>query len=210
MGVVLPALLPGWRGAVNDNRHMLARLCAFVIWALVAATAVFWGLRLLVPAPRAPLYTVAVGDASPLNGDLTRLLGAAPVAPDAAAQVAAPEAASRFRLIGVMAPRSAAASAATGSGVALIAVDGKPPKAYAVGARVDEGITLQSVSLRAASIGMGPGQPPVRLELAPLLPPATGTLPAAMPGNESEAPPPMPMPVPPQPIPGRPAPAMAR
>ena len=193
---------------MNDNRRMLARLCAFVIWALVAATAVFWGLRLFVPAPRAPLYTVAVGDATALNGDLTRLLGAAPVAPDAAAEVAAPEAASRFRLIGVMAPRSAAASAAAGSGVALIAVDGKPPKAYAVGSRVDEGITLQSVGLRGASIAMGPGQPPVRLELAPLPPPATGTLPAAMSANEAEAPPPMPMP--PQPIPGRPAPAMAR
>ena len=40
---------------------MLARLTAFVVWALVAATAVFWGLRLLVRPQAAPAYAVAVG-----------------------------------------------------------------------------------------------------------------------------------------------------
>ena len=138
---------------------MLARLCAFVIWALVAATAVFWGLRLFVSAPAAPAHAVPVGESAALRGDLSRLLGSAPVA--TAAAVAAPEAASRFRLLGVMAPRAAAASAAAGAGVALIAVDGKPPKAYAVGARLDGEVMLQSVSLRAASIAMGSGQAPV-------------------------------------------------
>ena len=53
---------------------MLARLSAFVLWALVAATAVFWGLRLLVRAPAAPAYAVAVGDAAAVHGDLARLL----------------------------------------------------------------------------------------------------------------------------------------
>jgi general secretion pathway protein C len=201
-------------GSLNDNRRMLARLCAFVIWALVAATAVFWGLRLLVTAPRAPQNTVAVGDPTTLRGDLARLLGSAPVEAVATAEVAAPEAAARFRLIGVMASRSAAASAATGSGVALIAVDGKAPQAYAVGSRVEEGVTLQSVGLRAASIAMGPGQPAVRLELAPLPPPATGTLPppvmsqdagaAAQPGAMPAPPPPMP------PLPGLPGRPMSR
>lgn len=173
---------------------MLARLCAFVIWALVAATAVFWGLRLFVAAPAAPAHAVPVGDSAVLRGDLSRLLGSAPVA--VAAVAATPEAASRFRLIGVMAPRAAAASAAEGAGVALIAVDGKPPKAYAVGARLDGEVMLQSVSLRAASIGMGPGQPPVLLELAPLPPPATGSLPALMPPAAVVAPaqPPLPPP----------------
>jgi len=166
---------------IHDNRPMLARLCAFVIWALVAATAVFWGLRLFVAAPSAPAHTVPVGEAAVLRGDLSRLLGAAPVALAAAAVSAPPEAASRFRLIGVMAPRAAAASAAVGAGVALIAVDGKPAKAYAVGARLDGEVMLQSVSLRAASIAMGPGQAPVLLELAPLPPPATGSLPDLLP-----------------------------
>ena len=167
---------------------MLARLCAFVIWALVAATAVFWGLRLFVAAPAAPAHAVPVGETAVLRGDLSRLLGSAPVA--LAAAVGTPEAASRFRLIGVMAPRAVAASAVNGAGVALIAVDGKPAKAYAVGARLDGEVMLQSVSLRAASIAMGPGQAPVLLELAPLPPPATGTLPALLPQGQPLASPP--------------------
>ena len=194
---------------IHDNRPMLARLCAFVIWALVAATAVFWGLRLVVAAPAAPAHAVPVGETAALRGDLSRLLGSAPVATRAA--VAAPEAASRFRLIGVMAPRAAAASAAEGSGVALIAVDGKPPKAYAVGARLDGEVMLQSVSLRAASIAMGPGQAPVLLELAPLAPPATGSLPALSSTSAVMAPAPIvAVPPPPPPIPNRPAPALSQ
>jgi general secretion pathway protein C len=194
----------------HDNRPMLARLCAFVIWALVAATAVFWGLRLFVSAPAAPAHAVPVGEAAALRGDLSRLLGAAPVAVAAAA--ATPEAASRFRLIGVMAPRAAAASAASGAGVALIAVDGKPAKAYAVGARLDGEVMLESVSLRAASIAMGPGQALVLLELAPLPAPATGSLPALL-SPTSAALPPAPMQPPglqPPTMPGRPAGPMAQ
>ena len=153
---------------------MLARLCAFVIWALVAATAVFWGLRLLVRAPAAPAYAVAVGDATAVRGDLSRLLGAAPV--NAAQTVLAPEASSRFRLFGIVAPKYADATSA--HGVALIAVDGKMPKAYAVGARIDGDLLLQSVSLRTASIGTAPGKAAITLELPPPTAAATGTLPA--------------------------------
>src|SRR5687768_17617348 len=120
---------------------MLARLSAFVIWALVAATAVFWGLRLFVRAPAAPAYAVPVGDTAAVRGDLTRLLGSAPVA--AVEAVAAPQAASRFKLLGIVAPKVASST----NGVALIAVDGKMAKAYPVGARVDNDLVLQSVSL---------------------------------------------------------------
>ena len=151
---------------------MLARLCALVVWALVAATAVFWGLRLLVRAPSAPPAAVLVGDAS-TRVDLTRLLGAAPVA------VAAPgvltEAGSRFRLLGIMAPKPSATGRA--HGVALIAVDGKLPRAYQVGAAVDGDMLLQSVSLRSAALGSARGGPAVTLELPPLPTAATGTLP---------------------------------
>lgn len=158
---------------------MLARLSAFVIWALVAATAVFWGLRLLVRAPAAPSYAVAVGDAAAVRGDLTRLLGTAPVAPVSAA--AAPEAASRFRLLGIVAPKSAGVVASSSSagttGVALIAVDGKMPKAYPVGATLDGDLVLRSVSLRTASIAGGQGAPLITLELPLPTPAATGSLP---------------------------------
>lgn len=156
---------------------MLARLCAFVIWALVAASAVFWGLRLLVRAPAAPTNAVAVGDAAAVRVDLTRLLGAAPVA----APLAVAEVSSRFRLIGIMAPKAPAA-AGHGGGVALIAVDGKLPRAYAVGSSLDGDLVLQSVSLRTAAIGPSQGAAIVTLELPPLPVAATGTLPSPVAG----------------------------
>ena len=157
---------------------MLARLSAFVIWALVAATAVFWGLRLFVRAPAAPAYTVPVGDVAAVRGDLTRLLGTAPVA--AATATATPEANARFRLLGIVAPKYPGdAATRAGHGVALMAIDGKMPKAYAVGARLDNDLVLQSVSLRTVSIASSTrGAPTITLELPPPAAAATGTLPA--------------------------------
>jgi general secretion pathway protein C len=155
---------------------MLARLSAFVVWALVAATAVFWGLRMAVRAPAAPAHAVALGESAAVRGDLSRLLGAAPAAA-AAPQAAAPEVSSRFKLVGVMAPKAGKQSQAPLHGVALIAVDGKPAKPFAVGARLDADMVLQSVSLRTASIGPASGAPMVKLEMPPLQPPSTGTLP---------------------------------
>ena len=157
---------------MNDNRRMPARLSAFIVWALVAASAVFWGLRLVVQAPSAPSHTLAVGTGTAsARVDLTRLLGAPPVdaAPAAAQQ---PAIASRFQLLGVMAPRQPGEQ-----GVALISVDGKMPRAYRVGSAVDSDLVLQQVSLRSASIGPARGAAAVVLELPPLPPPATGSLP---------------------------------
>jgi len=152
---------------------MLARLTAFVVWALVAATAVFWGLRMLVRPQLAPAYAVAVGESVAMRGDLSRLLGAtASAAADKAAP--APELASRFKLLGVMAGKQS-----SGAGFALIAVDAKPARAYPVGARVDGEMVLQAVSLRTASIGPSQGSPAVTLEVPMLPAPATGTLPSA-------------------------------
>jgi general secretion pathway protein C len=185
---------------------MVARLSAFVIWALVAATAVFWGLRLMVRAPAAPPYAVAVGDAAAVRADLSRVLGSAPVA--TAAAVAAPEVSSRFKLIGIMAPKGKQAAAAPdGSGVALIAVDGKPPKAFVVGSQLDGDLVLQSVSMRTASIGPAQGAASVKLELPPLPAASTGTL-APLTSGSTSGPvnPGMPAPPPttPQPVPTRP------
>ena len=121
---------------LDDNRRMTARLVAFVIWAAVAASAVFWALRLLVQSPSAPSHTVAVGAAAAPRGDLTRLFGAAPVAANAMPVV--PALAARFRLIGVAAPREGGDRI----GLASIAIDGKPARSYAVGAPVDGDMVL--------------------------------------------------------------------
>ncbi|HKW84444.1 MAG TPA: hypothetical protein VJN68_11895 [Burkholderiaceae bacterium] len=172
----------------------------------MAATAVFWGLRLLVRAPAAPSYAVAVGDAAAVRADLSRVLGSAPVT--AAAAVAAPEASSRFKLIGIMAPKGAqAAVAPTSTGVALIAVDGKPPKAYVVGSQLDGDLVLQSVSLRTASIGPAQGAASVKLELPALPAAATGSLAPLSSGSSTGMPAPVLAPAPvalPQPVSPRP------
>ncbi|MEP7056245.1 MAG: hypothetical protein ABI809_00525 [Caldimonas sp.] len=154
---------------------MLARLSSFVIWGLIAATAVFWALRLGVQAPAAPPHAVAVDDVATGSGDLVRLLGAPPVATPVA--VAAPEASSRFRLLGIMAPRQAPADGSNHGGLALIAVDGKPPRAYPVGAHLDGDLVLQSVSLRTASIGSPAGTESLILEIPRMPVAAKGTLP---------------------------------
>jgi general secretion pathway protein C len=159
---------------------MLSRLSAFVVWSLVAATVVFWGLRLLVQPRTAPAYAVAVGEGSAPRGDLSRLLGAAPTTTAAVNLPSAPEMSSRFKLIGVMAPKVAPPVGDPSPGLALIAVDGKPPRAFPVGAALDGELVLQAVSLRSASIGPAQGATAVKLELPPLPPPATGTLAQAM------------------------------
>src|SRR5436853_178173 len=159
--MMFPGGAAGRTGRMNHNRRMPARLSAFVIWALVAACAVFWGLRLVAHARSAPAHTVAVGDTVPARADLTRLFGAPTV--DATPAVATPAAGSRFQLTGVMAPKVPG-----GPGIALIAVDGKTPRAYRVGAAIDGDLVLQSVSHRSVSIGPARGSPLVVLEMPPL------------------------------------------
>ena len=163
---------------------MRARLIAFVIWAAVAASAMFWALRLGASSPAAPAHTVAVGAAAAPRGDLTRLFGAAPVAPaGSTGAVVQTPLSSRFKLVGVAAPRQGGDRI----GLALIAVDGKPARSYAVGAAVDGDLLLQSVHARGARLGTLGAPPQVSLDLPALPLAATGSLPqlqaAGMPGG---------------------------
>jgi len=187
---------------------MVSRIAAFVIWAAVAASVIFWAMRLWAQPIAAPAYATVVSTASGFNGDLSRVLGVdAP--PAALAMSGAPQvqADARFRLIGVVAPRSAAAK---GEGLALIATEGKPPKAYRVGAPVDGEMVLLAVHSRGASLGPR-GQPAqVALELPALPPPSTGTLPGsalASPAPRAPAAVPPRLPQPPQATPMPPVPA---
>jgi general secretion pathway protein C len=152
---------------------MLARWWTFVVWALVAAGALFWGLRLLVSAPPVPPGTPVATLGPAVRGDLTRLLGADPP-PVVAATAAAPPPDARFQLIGVVTPRERSASR---EGLALIAVDGKPAKAFRVGAVIDGQTILKSVAARGAMLGPRDGAPQVSLSLAPPSAAATGALP---------------------------------
>jgi general secretion pathway protein C len=178
---------------------MQARAIAFVIWALVAATAMFWLLRLVAWSPSAPAHTLAVAAAPPPRGDLTRVLGVPPAPKgDPKGAVAEPALASRFKLLGVAAPRQGGDR----QGLALISVDGKPARGFKVGSAIDGDLVLQSVHPRGASLGSQGATPLVRLELPALPSAATGRpasvgalLPAVMPPG----PPIATLPVPPPP-----------
>jgi general secretion pathway protein C len=167
---------------------MPSRVSAFVIWALLAASLVFWALRLTVRGPSAPPFTVPVGEAAAVRGDRSRLFGSGATAAPA---VAAPQAASRFRLLGVAAPP---ANAPQGSGIALLSIEGKPARPYRVGAHVDGELMLRAVGPRSATLGPASGENAFTLEL-PLRPlPARGSLPAISPDGQSQAPQPAPAP----------------
>jgi general secretion pathway protein C len=163
---------------------MTARLSAFLVWAALAASAVFWGLRLAGASPVAPPHTLPVGEAVVTQADLTRLFGAEP--PPVAEQAPVPAASSRFKLIGLAAPRGRGTP-----GVALISVDGKPARAYRIGAQVEPDLVVQSIEPRAVALGARDTPPSVRLELPPLPPPSTGTLPPAVTEGVAVPPPPV-------------------
>lgn len=163
---------------------MTARWWAFGAWALVAASLLYWGLRLFAPATPAPAHTQVASASGGPRGDLTRLLGVDAAPPAAEEEEAPPPEASRFQLVGVVAPRGGSVS----QGVALISVDGQAPKAYRVGTPIDGDTVLHSVKQRSAMLGPRGAAASMTLEIPAPEPAATGTLPAALPGGA--APPP--------------------
>jgi general secretion pathway protein C len=140
------------------------RGATFALSALAAACAVYWGLKLggnagVVKAPLAGARPVATAD--PMA--IARLLGSTPSAASGPAAMPQASLASRFQLIGVVAGEH------SGAGAAVIAVDGKPARPYKVGAALDEGLLLQSVRGRTATIAAQPTGPAlVMLQLPPL------------------------------------------
>lgn len=153
------------------------RWLAFAVWAAVAASAVFWGLRLLAAGPALPPQAVPVAPAAPAPGDALRVLGGPPAAAPLPAAVPAPGS-SRFALLGLVVPRG---QAAAGEGLALIAVDGKPPRALRVGATVDGDLVLQRVHARGVDLGARGAAAAFSLAAPVLPPPAAGGVPAGRP-----------------------------
>ncbi|MBP6251476.1 MAG: hypothetical protein KA387_01905 [Rubrivivax sp.] len=168
---------------------------ALAVWAAVAACAAFWASRVLVRPPPLPPGMSTVPTAQALHGDVERLLGGAALEAEAPLAVAP----SRYKLLGVVAARSPKAA---NEGVALIAIDDRPARAYRVGAVVDGALVLQKVHARGAELGIADtAQSSVSLSVAPLPPPATG-VPTAR--TAATLPPSF---VPPRPVMPRPVPA---
>jgi general secretion pathway protein C len=141
-------------------RLPVARIVSVLLFAALCAIVAGWALQLL--APRAPIAPAgAVARAQPPT-DLSaagQLFGGLPRAVDAAS-----EGPSNIQVAGVL--------AAGPRGVALLAIDGKPAKPFAVGESVTDGMTVRSVTGETVELERG-GQPmrlaaPARASLAVL------------------------------------------
>jgi general secretion pathway protein C len=154
---------------LNHNPRMSSRWTGFFIWALVAASTAFWGVKIFAatrpvpPGAQAPQAVAA-------NGPMERLFGA--VAVQTAAVPAAHPESERFQLVGVIAPPGGTAQ----GGFAIITLDGQPAHTWRVGATVDGNTSLLAVSKRGAEFGPQGGPTAFTLQLPEPAAAETGTL----------------------------------
>ncbi len=124
-------------------------MVTFAMAALAAASAAYWGLKVGNFAAPSASTAVLAQNAFALNPQaVARALGGGLVAAPAAASVQSAPVASRYALVGVLAANAR-------RGAALISVDGQDAKPVRVGARVDAGTVLLSVSARRAVLSSG-------------------------------------------------------
>lgn len=164
-------------------------MTAFLVWGALACSGGFWAIQLLAKPLLTPAQASTASERGATAADLSRLFGA-----PAPQQVeAAPVAESRFKLLGVVAPKRAQSGAHAGEGLALISVDGVP-RTVRVGAVLEGELRLIAVDKQTASLGQG-GVVSMSLQMAPPAPAATGALPPAQPsatvlgGNPNGLPP---------------------
>lgn len=174
------------------QRPLWNRFATFVIWLLAAGCVVYWALKFV----RGPVAPPASSVAAPPSGGghsdaqaLARGLGGgqAPASSGTAIVAAATSVfqAARFVLTGVVVQK-----ASNQRGVALIAVDGKPPRPYRVGAQLAEGVVLHSVSAGKAMLAASTdAAPALSLELPQLSSAIAGTAVALRPVMATLAPP---------------------
>jgi general secretion pathway protein C len=130
----------------NLNSVWAVRLVTFAVAAVAAASAAYWGLKVWNASHVSRAGTAAIASAPPLDPQaLANVLGGG-----SAALTQQPGAASvantQYVLQGVVADIQS-------GGAALISVDGKPAMPFRVGAAVENGLVLQSVSGRRAALG---------------------------------------------------------
>lgn len=132
---------------LSAQNFWFSRSVTFAIGAVAAASALFWVLKFAGVTKNMPVVSV----------DAQREIVADPVAvarafgaldSSATAATANLAAASRFVLTGVLGHSG-------NSGAALIAVDGKAPKPYPIGARITAEWSLRAVEARRAVLVSG-------------------------------------------------------
>jgi general secretion pathway protein C len=131
------------------------RLAALVVWATLACSVAYWVLQWPhLDAPRdgalsdTPVASDELSTSVPTPAVMARALGGA----GGTDRAATPLLSTRLSLQGVV-------RAGTREGAALIAVDGKSPRAVRVGAEVEPGLYLLALEPRRASLGPEPNGP---------------------------------------------------
>ena len=161
---------------------MAARITAWIVWALLAVSTVAWGMKLFVQPVAVPVQAQLVGVEEQTRGDALRLFAQMPSAAGSA-PVAGPSA-GRFKLVGVA---SASADDPDFGGVALLSIDGKPARAFELGAVIEGEWVVQIIEPRQVRLGRAGELPSLTLDLPGLPPPATGTLSMALAAREAAA-----------------------
>ena len=122
-------------------------LVTTVVWAALGLSAVAWGLALWSQDTQAlaPSVAIARNDLPVVQmADIAKVLGASTeVTPTSVTEAPA---AVRMSLLGV-------AMAGKGNAIAVISLDGQPPKPFHVGATVSPGLVLQAVTSTQALLG---------------------------------------------------------
>ena len=134
----------------------LARACTFVLVIALAVTVTAWVLEFSARrTPSEPVRPVIGGDSAPRTQ-------AAEVAPIAYLFGAVPGAdGADIKLIGVI------AQGKQGKGVALLAVDGRPPLAVRAGDEFAAGVTLAEVRSSGVLVSRGGAIQEIRLPVKP-------------------------------------------
>ena len=116
---------------------------AGLLWLAVGLSVGYWFLQARGQGAWTPVQGQAPSAPQADLDAVARALGALEVAEQSAAE-SAPVA--RLQLVGVVAQ-------GRGQGVALITIDGQPPRPWWVGAEVADGLVLQSLDRRSARLG---------------------------------------------------------
>lgn len=133
------------------GRRPWPSIAAGVLWLAAGLSAGYWVLQAWGRSPTTPMAAPAMPLPAADTGSVSLALGAR--SSPAAGEPAAPAVvATRYSLIGVVSDRRQ-------QGAALIAVDGQPPKPYPVGAELEGGMVLQSVSGRTVRLGPSMAEP---------------------------------------------------
>ena len=153
----LVSTLRGWRWPrLGTFGPRLPRVCMVVLVLALAATLTGWVLELSARrTPSEPVRPVSMGDAAPRSQ-------AADIAPVAFLFGARPGAdGSDIRLVGVI------AQGKRGQGVALLAVDGRPPVALRAGEEIAAGVALAEVRADRVVVSRSGAVQEIRLPTKP-------------------------------------------